>query len=73
MFEYWTHALSYVPTEDLRFYLRAMRRYWQRRSVWFGAVKPAELRRVLTLIRTQGALTVRDIAPGPDSPPTITQ
>ena len=25
VFEYWTHALSYVPTRDLRFYLRDMK------------------------------------------------
>src|SRR5262245_15563096 len=25
VFEYWTHALSYVPTADLRFFVRAMR------------------------------------------------
>ncbi len=61
VFEYWTHALSYVPTRDLRFYLRAMKRYWHRRSAWFGAVKPADLRQVLARIREQGALTIRDI------------
>jgi uncharacterized protein YcaQ len=38
VFEYWTHALSYVPTENLRFYVRFMRRDWQRRIFWFGEV-----------------------------------
>jgi len=61
LFEYWTHALSYVPTRDLRFYVGAMRRHWQRRSVWFPGVQPADLRKVLSRIRTQGALTIRDI------------
>jgi hypothetical protein len=61
VFEYWTHALSYIPTRDLRFYLRAMKRYWHHRSVWFTAVKPEDLRRVLALIRRNGALTIRDI------------
>src|SRR6187200_2929905 len=27
VFEYWTHALSYVPTSDMRFYLDAMKRH----------------------------------------------
>ena len=27
VFEYWTHALSYVPSRDLRFFLPAMRRH----------------------------------------------
>jgi uncharacterized protein len=61
VFEYWTHALSYVPTQDMRFFVGAMKREWGRRSVWFAAVKPADLRKVLTLIRRQGALTIRDI------------
>src|SRR5437588_11537888 len=25
VFEYWTHALSYVPTADMRFFVRAMK------------------------------------------------
>jgi uncharacterized protein YcaQ len=61
LFEYWTHALSYVPTRDLRFYVRAMKRDWQARSAWFGVVKNADLRRVLARIRRRGALTIRDI------------
>ena len=30
VFEYWTHALSYLPTRDLRFYVNAMKNRWQR-------------------------------------------
>src|SRR3954452_6379241 len=61
VFEYWTHALSYLPTESLRFYVRRMRRDWQRRSVWFGKVSTGDLRRVLSRIRRDGAITIRDI------------
>jgi uncharacterized protein len=61
VFEYWTHALSYIPTAYMRFYVGAMKRHWQRRSVWFTSVTPADLRKVLRRIRTQGALTIRDI------------
>ena len=61
VFEYWTHALSYLPTRDLRFYVRDMRRYWRLRSVWFTAVKEKDVQRVLRRIRTHGALTIRDI------------
>jgi hypothetical protein len=61
VFEYWTHALSYVPTRDLRFFLRAMRREWQARSAWFGVVKDADLRKVLGRIREDGPLTIRDM------------
>jgi uncharacterized protein len=61
VFEYWTHALSYVPTRDMRFYVRAMKREWGQPFVWFASVKPAELRKVLSRIRNNGALTIRDI------------
>ena len=61
VFEYWTHALAYVPTPDLRFYVRDMKRHWQKRSVWFTAVKESEVRKVLRRIRQHGALTIRDI------------
>jgi uncharacterized protein YcaQ len=61
VFEYWTHALAYIPTPDFRFYVRAMRRYWHERSVWFGPVKEPEVRRVLRLIRRRGPVTIRDI------------
>jgi uncharacterized protein YcaQ len=61
VFEYWARALSYLPTRDMRFYVRAMRQDWQARSAWFGAVKKADLRKVLGRVRKSGALTIRDI------------
>jgi uncharacterized protein len=68
VFEYWTHALSYVPTESLRFYVRQMRQAhqdWQRRNGWFGTVSDGDLRKVLSRIRRHGALTIRDIEDEP--------
>jgi uncharacterized protein len=62
VFEYWTHALSYVPTTDLRFFIAQMRRHRREPDQWFGSVKPADLRKVLRLIKKDGALTIRDIA-----------
>ena len=61
IFEYWTHAISYVPTESMRFYVRDMRKDWHRRVVWFGKVSDDDLRRVVSRIRKNGALTIRDI------------
>jgi uncharacterized protein YcaQ len=66
VFEYWTHALSYVPTKDLRFFVGAMREArrdpdGRQPSKWDSGVGPAELRKVLTRIRKHGALTIRDI------------
>src|SRR5258706_802156 len=61
VFEYWTHALSYVPTRDMRFFIPAMRRHLREGHKWLSSVKPADLRKVLRLIRRDGALTIRDI------------
>jgi uncharacterized protein len=61
VFEYWTHALSYVPTKDLRFFIPAMKRHQREGHKWLSSVKPADLRKVLRLIRRDGALTIRDI------------
>jgi uncharacterized protein YcaQ len=61
IFEYWTHALSYVPVEDFRYYVRDMRRYWRLRSTWFTNVKDADVRKVMARIRKEGSLTIRDI------------
>jgi uncharacterized protein YcaQ len=61
VFEYWTHALSYVPTRDIRFFLTEMKRHRQTPNGWFSAVKKEDLRKVMTLIRRDGALSIRDI------------
>jgi uncharacterized protein len=61
IFEYWTHALSYVPTRDMRFFTGAMKRRWKERSAWFRAAKEGDVRRVVARIRKHGALTIRDI------------
>jgi uncharacterized protein len=61
VFEYWTHALSYVPARDLRFFLAAMKRHRREGHKWLASVKPADLRKVMRLIRRDGALSIRDI------------
>jgi len=61
VFEYWTHALSYVPTRDMRFFIGAMKRYRLSPSPWFGSVAKKDVRRVLELIKSSGPLTIRDI------------
>ncbi len=61
VFEYWTHALSYVPSRDLRFFIPAMRLHKREGHRWFGSVTPADTRKVMNMIRRGGALTIRDI------------
>ena len=50
VFEYWTHALSYVLTADLRFFLPAMLGHRSSPSRWFGR-RPQDVARLLRQIR----------------------
>jgi uncharacterized protein len=61
VFEYWTHALSYVPADDFRFFLGEMRRHHAFPKSWFGSVTKSDVRKVLNRIRTTGPLSIRDI------------
>ncbi len=60
VFEYWTHALSYVPASDFRFFLPTMREHRRQGHKWFASVKPPDMRKVMRLVRA-GPLTIRDI------------
>ncbi len=61
VFEYWTHALSYVPTADIRFFLGAMKAHREEPKRWSAVGSPEEARKLLRRIRKEGALTIRDI------------
>src|SRR5882762_4793886 len=61
VFEYWTHALSYVPAKDFRFFIPDMKLHKREGHRWFSAVTPADTRKVMRLLRRDGALTIRDI------------
>jgi hypothetical protein len=61
VFEYWTHALSYVPTRDLRYFLPAMKQYDHAPKKWYADVAPRDVGRMLKRIRRDGALSIRDI------------
>jgi uncharacterized protein len=61
VFEYWTHALSYVPAKDFRFFLPAMKLHKREGHKWFSSVGAADTRKVMRLLRRDGALTIRDI------------
>jgi uncharacterized protein YcaQ len=60
VFEYWTHALSYVPAADLRFFVPDMKYYRSNGHAWFATVTPADMRKVMRLAKA-GPLSIRDI------------
>jgi hypothetical protein len=61
VFEYWTHALAYLPVEDFRYYVRDMRTGPRAHGRWFASVSAGDLRKVLARVRRGGTLTIRDI------------
>lgn len=61
VFEYWTHALSYVPVRDFRFYLPMMRHYRRTPHKWFANVEKKDMRKVMRRLREEGAISIRDI------------
>jgi uncharacterized protein YcaQ len=61
VFEYWTHALSYVPLTALPFYLPAMKQQQLTPSRWFGSASADETKAMLKRLREGGPLSIRDI------------
>ncbi len=61
VFEYWTHALSYIPTSDMRYFLPAMKAHRTDPDNWFSSVPPSRMRRVMAEVRRRGPLSIRDI------------
>ncbi|MCP4616328.1 MAG: winged helix-turn-helix domain-containing protein [Bradyrhizobium sp.] len=60
VFEYWTHALSYVPSRDFRYFMPLMREHKREGHRWYASVTPADTRKVMRLVKA-GPLTIRDI------------
>lgn len=61
VFEYWTHAVAYVPTSDFRFFLADMKRRKANPPWWDARIDPKELTKLKTRIRRDGPITLRDI------------
>src|SRR5437879_1580067 len=61
VFEYWTHALAYVPSDTFRFFVADMQHLKREPDRWFKTVAPKDVRKVLRLVKRDGALTIRDI------------
>lgn len=59
VFEYWSHAASFLPMEEYRFSLVRKQRYREGHHHWFVSEKKL-LNYVLDRIRTEGPLQARD-------------
>ncbi|MEO6394759.1 MAG: crosslink repair DNA glycosylase YcaQ family protein [Devosia sp.] len=61
VFEFWTHALAYVPMRDFGFYLPQMKAHRREPFRWYADVPEAEVLKVVRRIRREGPLSIRDI------------
>jgi uncharacterized protein YcaQ len=60
VFEYWTHALAYVPITDYPFFVPAMDRRREAPQNSFASVEADDYAALLRRIREEGALSIRD-------------
>ncbi|WP_432769533.1 MAG: winged helix-turn-helix domain-containing protein [Sphingopyxis sp.] len=60
-FEYWAHALAYIRTDDYRFFVAAMDAWRIQPHPSFAKVDPDAYAALLTRIRDNGPLSLRDI------------
>ncbi len=60
VFEYWTHALSYIPTNDYRYFAGDMKEFASNPSSWWSGIKPEDKVKVLRLLK-DGPVSIRDI------------
>ncbi len=61
VFEYWTHALAYIPTADFRYFLSAMQQRAANPHASFANVDADDYTALLARIHKEGALSIRDI------------
>lgn len=60
VFEYWTHALAYVPVRDFRFFVPAMKAHRSDPTRW-SAAQSEEGAKLIRRIRRDGPLSIRDV------------
>jgi uncharacterized protein YcaQ len=61
VFEYWTHALAYVPTADYRLFALMMDRFRARQHPSVAGLADEDYAALLKRIRDSGPLSIRDI------------
>lgn len=60
VFEYWTHALSYVPTSHFKYFVKQMKNINTAEGSWFGQVTKSDYQKVMRILK-QGPVSIRDI------------
>lgn len=61
VFEYWTHALAYVATEDYRYFMAAMLAHRAAPHAGFAKVTGEDTQKLFKRIADEGPISLRDI------------
>jgi uncharacterized protein len=61
VFEYWSHVLSYFPTESFYFHRLRMEANKVKPNKWYSSVSAMDRKRLLERIETDGPISIRDI------------
>lgn len=61
IFEYWTHALSYLPLEAYKYFIGKMNKYDNSKDGWFSSVTEADYKKVKSILKSDGPISIRDI------------
>lgn len=61
VFEYWSHVLSYFPTESFNFHRLQMETCKVKPNKWYSSVSSMDRTRMLERIEVDGPLSIRDI------------
>ncbi|WP_413587077.1 winged helix-turn-helix domain-containing protein [Bdellovibrio sp. HCB274] len=59
VFEYWTHALAYIATEDFKYFINDMKR--RKKNPWYSTVTDADIKKAMALVKKQGPISIRDV------------
>lgn len=61
VFEYWSHVLSYFPTESFYFHRLRMETNKVKPNKWYSSVSGMDRKRLLERIEVDGPISIRDI------------
>ncbi len=59
VFEYWTHALAYISTDDFKYFINDMKR--RKENPWYSSITEDDIKKVLSTIKKQGPISLRDV------------
>lgn len=61
IFEYWTHALSYVSVKDYPYFVNLMQKTEKNPGPWFSTVTSEDMKKVFRILKQEGPISIRDI------------